>query len=98
MPQDAKASISLWEDFSGFLQDYIWFPISNIKFVNIIDILLLSVLLYMVYKFIRDRHAGRTIIGLGVLLVIYMLVMRIFPDFLNEILYTPEELEIINFR
>ena len=73
MPQNAKASVSLWEDFSGFLQDYIWFPLSNIKFVNIIDVLLLSVLIYTVYKFIRDRHAGRTIIGLGVLLAIYIL-------------------------
>jgi hypothetical protein len=32
------------------------------------------------------------------LAVIYMLVMRIFPDFMNNVLYTPEELEIINFK
>ena len=32
------------------------------------------------------------------LAVIYMLVMRIFPNFMNNILYTPEELEIINFK
>lgn len=32
------------------------------------------------------------------LLVIYVVVMRIFPDFLNGFLYTPEELEIINFK
>ena len=32
------------------------------------------------------------------LLVIYVVVMRIFPDFLNGFLYTSEELEIINFK
>lgn len=44
------------------------------------------------------KTVGMVVAGVVVLLVIYMLVMRIFPDFLNEILYTPEELEIINFR
>lgn len=44
------------------------------------------------------KTVGMVVAGVIVLLVIYMLVMRIFPDFLNEILYTPEELEIINFR
>ena len=32
------------------------------------------------------------------ILVIYMAVMRLFPDFLNEVLYSPEELEIIKFK
>ena len=44
------------------------------------------------------KTVGMVVAGVIVLLVIYMLVMRIFPDFLNEILYTPEELDIINFR
>lgn len=44
------------------------------------------------------KTVGMVVASVIVLLVIYMLVMRIFPDFLNEILYTPEELEIINFR
>ena len=57
---------------TDFLLDYVWFPISNITLVNIIDILLLSSLLYIVYRFIRDRHAGRTIIGLGFLILLYI--------------------------
>ncbi len=66
-------SIPLWDRIKEFILDYVWFPISNIEFVNIVDILLLSVMLYMVYKFIRDRHAGRALTGLGFLIVIYML-------------------------
>ena len=70
MPQN---SVSMWSAIIEFLKDYILFPLMNIELVNIIDIILLSVLLHMVYKFIRDRHAGRTVIGLGVLMVIYVL-------------------------
>ena len=32
------------------------------------------------------------------LFIIYIVVMRLFPDFLNGLLYSPEELEIINFK
>ena len=39
-----------------------------------------------------------TLASLVALLVIYVVVMRLFPDLFNGLLYTPEELEIINFR
>lgn len=54
-----------------FLSDYIIFPLQNISIVNVIDIVVLSFLIYMIYKFIRDRHAGRAVIGLGLLLLLY---------------------------
>ena len=36
--------------------------------------------------------------SLVALLVIYVVVMRLFPDLFNSLLYTPEELEVINFK
>lgn len=63
--------VSLWAQITDFLSDYIVFPLKNINIVNIIDILVLGALIYMVYKFIRDRHAGRTVMGLGLLLLLY---------------------------
>ena len=39
-----------------------------------------------------------TLASLVALLVVYVVVMRLFPDLFNGLLYTPEELEIINFR
>lgn len=68
----ALTSISLWDSLLSFVKDYILFPIVNIELVNILDILLLSQLIYMVYKFVRDRHAGRTIVGLGLLIALYI--------------------------
>lgn len=64
-------TIPIWTQILDFLVDYIVFPLKNISLVNVIDILVLSFLIYMVYKFIRDRHAGRTVIGLGLLLLLY---------------------------
>ena len=66
-------TVSLWSRIVEFFKDYIVFPIANINFINVIDILVLSYFLYVVYKFIRDRNAGRTIIGLGILIVLYMI-------------------------
>ena len=66
-------SASLWTQILEFLSDYIVFPLKNITIVNVIDILVLSLLIYMVYKFVRDRHAGRTVIGLGLLLLLYVI-------------------------
>ncbi len=65
--------ISLWSRITDFFESYILFPLSNITFVDVVDIVLLSVFIYIVYKFIRDRHAGRTVIGLGLLIVLYVL-------------------------
>ena len=38
------------------------------------------------------------LISLVALLVLYVVLMRLFPDLLNGLLYSPEELEIINFK
>ena len=82
----ALSSISVWDQMIAFFMDYIWFPLSNIGIVNILDIVLLGQLIYMIYKFIRDRHAGRTIIGLGLLLLLYVVSDRLGMVAINSIL------------
>jgi len=73
MLQNIKLSISLWDNIVQLFKDYVWFSVSQITFVDVVDILLLSGLIYIVYKFIRDRHAGRAVIGLGLLIVLYII-------------------------
>ena len=73
MLQNIKLSISLWDNLVQLFKDYVWFSVSQITFVDVVDILLLSGLIYIVYKFIRDRHAGRAVIGLGLLIVLYII-------------------------
>ena len=61
-----------WTSVGQFLNDYIWFPLVNIEFVNILDILLLTVIAYGAYKFIMERHAGRIVIGILLVLGFYI--------------------------
>jgi diadenylate cyclase len=75
-----EQNMGLIDSIIDFFMDYIVFPIKNITFVNILDIALLTVLIYVVYKFIRDRNAGRALIGFGLLLVVY-----IISDILNMV-------------
>ena len=82
----ALSSISVWDQMIQFFMDYIWFPLSSIGLVNILDIVLLGQLIYMVYKFVRDRHAGRTIIGLGLLLLLYVVSDLLGMVAINSIL------------
>lgn len=80
--------INLWDSVVEFFMDYIVFPLANITLVNILDILLLSFLLYMLYKFIRDRHASRILIGFGCLIGLYIVSDILDMVAINSILQT----------
>lgn len=56
-----------------FIHDYIVFPLTNIELVDMIDIILLATILYMAYKFIRNRNAGRILVGFGLLMLLYII-------------------------
>lgn len=62
-----------WNTLVESFNDYVIFPIKSIGIVDVIDIALLACLLYMIFKFIRDRHVGRIMLGLGAIILIYVL-------------------------
>lgn len=45
--------------------------ILSMTFIDFVDIALLSVLLYYVYRFVRERRAGKLALGLALLIVLY---------------------------
>ena len=60
----------------GFLTDTfgrIGAQFLSISFNDVIDIALLAVVLYYVYRFVRERRAGKLALGLGILVVLYAL-------------------------
>jgi diadenylate cyclase len=77
-----------WETVVEFFKDYVVFPLENITLVNLIDIILLSCLLYVLYKFIRDRHASRILIGFGFLMALYIISDVFNMVAINSILQT----------
>jgi len=64
-------------NFLNLLMDYAnRYIVSSIKtmgILDVVDILLLTIVLFFVYRFIRDRRAGKLLIGLGLVLALSLL-------------------------
>ena len=50
----------------SFFQNNIWKYLKGISLVDIIDIAVLSLLLYLVFQFLKERRAGKLMMGLGI--------------------------------
>lgn len=61
---------NLFSSLSEVWKNNVWIHLKNIGLNDLLDIALLSVILYYVYKFIRDKRAGKLLIGLGVVVSI----------------------------
>ncbi len=53
-----------------FFQQNVIDTVKTITLKDVIDILLLAMILYFIYRFIRDRRAGKLLMGLALILVI----------------------------
>lgn len=78
----------LWDKITEFFMDYVIFPLENINLINVLDIAILACLLYILYKFIRDRHASRILTGFALLAVLYILSDVLDMVAINSILQT----------
>ncbi len=54
-------------------EQYIWYPISQFNFWDALDILLLTVVLYGLYLFLKGRRAGKLAAGFALILVFYVI-------------------------
>lgn len=80
--------VDFFKELVGFFEDYIIHPIRNISIVNVLDIIILSWLIYVLYKFIRDRHAFKILLGFGALIGLYIVSDIIGMVAINSILQT----------
>ena len=65
---------NLWQNIVNFVdKNIISTVIEHISVLAVIDILLLTVILYFVYLFVRERRAGRLLIGLVCVFVLSLL-------------------------
>ncbi len=76
---------------NAFLEylEYIWNQLKNISFIDVIDIVLVGLLVYWVFKFVRDRRAGKLLIGViflaAILLLSNVLGMRALSFILTNV-------------
>ena len=55
----------IWDGICAFATRYIAEPLSAMRVWDVIDVLLLAFILYELYRFTRNRRAGRVLLGLG---------------------------------
>ena len=61
---------NMWELIVSFVMEHVWEPISTIQWLDAVDILVLAIILYQLYRFGRNRRAGRVLLGLAVIIVL----------------------------
>lgn len=69
-----------------WLKQYVAEPFTNIGWRDVVDILLLATLLYTVYRFVRNRRAGRVMIGLLVVVFVGIIVQFLQLEALTYII------------
>ena len=80
---------ALWIYVKDFFQEYVINTAKSMEWKDAIDIILLSAILFFLYRFIRDRRAGKLLMGLAFVFVLTILaeavefraIRFIFSDF-----------------
>ena len=70
----------------NFLETRVWRFLREFSLVDVLDILLLAAFLFFVYQFLRDRRAGKLMIGLGLISVLLIVSSLIGMNAVNYIL------------
>lgn len=70
----------------NFLETHVWRFLREFSLVDVLDILLLAVFLFFVYQFLRDRRAGKLMIGLGLISLLLIVSSLIGMNAVNYIL------------
>ena len=68
---------NIWKQICDFFAKYVVDPFVKIGVKDVVDILLLAVVLYGVYRFFRDRRAGRVMLGLTFVVVASVVVSAV---------------------
>ena len=65
----------IWDSIVFYVRNNLVEPFTNIRIsvLDVIDILLLTIILYFIYRFVRERRAGKLLIGVVCVLILSLL-------------------------
>ena len=66
--------INFWNSISAFIKEFVIAPVRQMQIIDMIDVLLLSAILYALYCFLRTRRAGRVLLGLFAVVAVSIFV------------------------
>ena len=80
-----------WNSFLVFFNQYVVETVREVRIADVFDIFILGLILFFIYRFIRDRRAGKLMLGLVLILALYFLsstfnmyaLMFVFDNFLQ---------------
>lgn len=61
---------AIWENTKVFAENYILNVLKDIGVIDFFDITLLALVLFFIYRFVRERRAGKLLIGVGCILLL----------------------------
>ena len=64
---------TFWNGIVNYLNTYVFSTVKSMGILDFVDILLLGFILFFLYRFIRDRRAGKLLFGLGIVLVLSLM-------------------------
>ena len=62
-----------WNSFLIFFDQYVVETVKEIRIIDFFDIGVLALILFFIYRFIKDRSAGKLLLGFGIILVLSFL-------------------------
>ena len=62
-----------WNSFLIFFDQYVIDTVKEIRLIDFFDIAILACILFFIYRFIRDRRAGKLMLGLVLIIALYIL-------------------------
>ncbi len=67
----------IWKNICEFASTYVISPIQHMNWRDAIDILLLAVILFQMYRFTKNRRAGRVLLGLVAVVACCLLIVAL---------------------
>lgn len=77
--------VAIWDQICQFAMLYVVLPIKKMSLWDVADILILTVLLYLLYRFMRHRRAGRVFFGLIAVVLLSVIVGYLKLPVLNYV-------------
>ena len=62
----------IWKGIVSFFKEFVLETVKDITVVNVIDIIILASIFFFLYRFIRDRRAGKLALGVAIISALYL--------------------------
>ena len=85
--QGRRAMLEIFESLKEYFEEYVVNTVKTMRFIDAVDIFVLALILYFLYRFVIDRRAGKLALGLGLITVLFF-ISSIFNMYALKYIFT----------